>query len=232
MNRIVLVGRLESTPELRHTSTGIPVANFSLSVRRSIPNGQGRYERDIFRVVTWRKLAETCCRFLERGRMIAVDGKLQNRILQSPNGDRRIIVEIHADDVRFLEGAKPRNDVDAGRESETGDTGTAEQPVKEPESSGESENEVAGKEPEEKAVATMTPKEDPFLSRVKPLSCTASHAANTAILLNLSARRTPRKTALSAIVSFATRCTGNDVSGAEGNTTRRGGTHPCRNASS
>jgi len=117
MNRIVLVGRLESTPELRHTSTGIPVANFSLSVRRSIPNGQGRYERDVFRVVTWRKLAETCCRFLERGRMIAVDGKLQNRVLQSPNGDRRVIVEVHADDVRFLEGAKPRSEDNHKRES-------------------------------------------------------------------------------------------------------------------
>lgn len=112
MNRIVLVGRMESTPELRHTSTGIPVANFSLSVRRSIPNGHGKYERDVFRVVTWRKLAETCCRFLERGRMIAVDGKLQNRFLQSPNGDRRVLVEIHADDVRFLEGAKPRSESD------------------------------------------------------------------------------------------------------------------------
>jgi single-strand DNA-binding protein len=108
MNRIVLVGRLESTPDLRYTSTGIPVANFSLSVRRSIPNGQGRYERDVFRVVTWRKLAETCCKFLERGRMIAVDGKLQNRIMSAPNGDKRVVVEIHADDVRFLEGAKPR----------------------------------------------------------------------------------------------------------------------------
>ncbi len=120
MNRIVLVGRLETTPELRHTSTGIPVANFSLSVRRSIPNGQGRYERDIFRVVTWRKLAETCCRFLERGRMIAVDGKLQNRLLQNPNGDKRVIVEIHADDVRFLEGAKPRGDsAEAGNEEKS-----------------------------------------------------------------------------------------------------------------
>jgi single-strand DNA-binding protein len=127
MNRIVLVGRLESTPELRHTSTGIPVANFSLSVRRSIPNGQGRYERDVFRVVTWRKLAETCCRFLERGRMIAVDGKLQNRILQSPNGDRRVIVEIHADDVRFLEGAKPRSGTsrDAAEEPEAAEVATA-----------------------------------------------------------------------------------------------------------
>jgi single-strand DNA-binding protein len=114
MNRIVLVGRLESTPDLRYTSTGIPVANFSLSVRRSIPNGQGRYERDVFRVVTWRKLAETCCKFLERGRMIAVDGKLQNRVMSSPNGDKRIVVEIHADDVRFLEGAKPRGGFDNG----------------------------------------------------------------------------------------------------------------------
>jgi len=111
MNRVVLVGRLENSPDLRHTSTGIPVANFSLSVRRSIPNGQGRYERDVFRVVTWRKLAETCCRFLERGRMIAVDGKLQNRIMNSNGGDRRILVEIHADDVRFLEGARPRTDM-------------------------------------------------------------------------------------------------------------------------
>ncbi len=109
MNRIVLVGRLDNTPELRHTSTGIPVSNFSLSVRRSIPNGQGRYERDVFRIVTWRKLAETCCRYLERGRMIAVDGKLQNRNISRPGGERRIIVEIHADDVRFLEGAKPRS---------------------------------------------------------------------------------------------------------------------------
>ena len=117
MNRIVLVGRLESTPDLRYTSTGIPVANFSLSVRRSIPNGQGRYERDIFRVVTWRKLAETCCKFLERGRMIAVDGKLQNRIMSSQNGDKRIVVEIHADDVRFLEGAKPRGSVQNGEEA-------------------------------------------------------------------------------------------------------------------
>ncbi|HEX9745700.1 MAG TPA: single-stranded DNA-binding protein [bacterium] len=119
MNRVVLVGRLENTPDLRHTSTGIPVANFSLSVRRSIPNGQGRYERDIFRVVTWRKLAETCCRFLERGRMIAVDGKLQNRIMQGQVGDRRVVVEVHADDVRFLEGARPRSDSDSSYDSDS-----------------------------------------------------------------------------------------------------------------
>jgi single-stranded DNA-binding protein len=52
--------------------------------------------------------------------MIAVDGKLQNRFLQSPNGDRRILVEIHADDVRFLEGAKPRSEQDDRDQSREG----------------------------------------------------------------------------------------------------------------
>ena len=103
MNRIVLVGRLESKPEIRYTSSGIPVSNFSLSVRRSHPNSEGVWERDVFRIVTWRKLAETCCKYLEKGRMIAVDGKLQNRFINTHNNERRVMVEIHADDVRFLD---------------------------------------------------------------------------------------------------------------------------------
>lgn len=108
MNRIVLVGRLESKPEIRYTSSGIPVSNFSLSVRRSHPNSEGVWERDVFRIVTWRKLAETCCKYLEKGRMVAIDGKLQNRFINSHGNERRIMVEIHADDVRFLDHNRPQ----------------------------------------------------------------------------------------------------------------------------
>ena len=170
MNRIVLVGRLESTPELRHTSTGIPVANFSLSVRRSIPNGQGRYERDVFRIVTWRKLAETCCRFLERGRMIAVDGKLQNRNLQSPNGDRRVIVEIHADDVRFLEGAKPREtDRESNRETDRdSDRETDHEAVGEKIPEPVAETKEVAEEPQELTVTEKT--EAPVTSELDSVS--------------------------------------------------------------
>ncbi len=156
MNRIVLVGRLENTPELRSTSTGIPVANFSLSVRRSIPNGQGRYERDVFRVVTWRKLAETCCRYIERGRMIAVDGKLQNRILQSPNGEKRVIVEVHADDVRFLEGARPRSDA-SERESSERPAEPSETPVEQTETPEPAAVAVAVEEPAEQVKEITKP---------------------------------------------------------------------------
>lgn len=109
MNRIVLVGRLESKPEIRYTSSGIPVSNFSLSVRRSHPNSEGVWERDVFRIVTWRKLAETCCKYLEKGRMVAVDGKLQNRFINTHNNERRVMVEIHADDIRFLDYNRPQN---------------------------------------------------------------------------------------------------------------------------
>lgn len=113
MNRIVLVGRLENTPEIRYTSSGIPVSNFSLSVRRSHPNSEGIWERDVFRIVTWRKLAETCCKHLERGRWIAVDGKLQNRFITTQNNERRVMVEIHADDIRFLDFRQQHRDYDA-----------------------------------------------------------------------------------------------------------------------
>ncbi len=113
MNRIVLVGRLENTPEIRYTSSGIPVSNFSLSVRRSHPNSEGIWERDVFRIVTWRKLAETCCKHLERGRWIAVDGKLQNRFITTQNNERRVMVEIHADDIRFLDFRQQHRDRDA-----------------------------------------------------------------------------------------------------------------------
>ena len=117
MNRIVLVGRLENTPEIRYTSSGIPVSNFSLSVRRSHPNSEGIWERDVFRIVTWRKLAETCCKYLERGRWVAVDGKLQNRFITTNNNERRVMVEVHADDIRFLD-FRQQKDRDTARSTE------------------------------------------------------------------------------------------------------------------
>lgn len=115
MNRIVLVGRLENTPEIRFTSSGIPVSNFSLSVRRSHPNSDGIWEKDVFRVVTWRKLAETCCKYLEKGRWVAVDGKLQNRFFNTDDNERRVMVEIHADDIRFLDFRNIQRDSESDR---------------------------------------------------------------------------------------------------------------------
>jgi len=110
-----LVGRLENTPEIRYTSSGIPVSNFSLSVRRSHPNSEGIWEKDVFRIVTWRKLAETCCKYLERGRWIAVDGKLQNRFITTQSNERKVMVEIHADDIRFLDFRQQHRDHDTSR---------------------------------------------------------------------------------------------------------------------
>jgi hypothetical protein len=67
LNRIVLIGRLTRDPEMRFTTSGTAVANFTLAVDRQRPNAQGEREADFIRVVVWSKLAETCANYLGKG---------------------------------------------------------------------------------------------------------------------------------------------------------------------
>jgi single-strand DNA-binding protein len=102
LNRIVLIGRLVRDPELRYTSSGTPVSNFTLAVERNYTNKQGEREVDFIKIVTWRKLAETCAQHLGKGRLVAVDGRLQIR--KSENEKRTYInPEVVAENVRFLD---------------------------------------------------------------------------------------------------------------------------------
>jgi single-strand DNA-binding protein len=102
LNRIVLIGRLVRDPELRYTSSGTPVSNFTLAVERNYTNKQGERDVDFIKIVTWRKLAETCAQHLGKGRLVAVDGRLQIR--KSENEKRTYInPEVVAENVRFLD---------------------------------------------------------------------------------------------------------------------------------
>lgn len=103
MNRIVLVGRLVADPQLRFTQSGIAVANFRLAVDRPFTNQQGERETDFIDVVTWRRLAETCANNLGKGRLVAVDGRLQIRSYEAQDGTRRQAAEVVADTVQFLD---------------------------------------------------------------------------------------------------------------------------------
>ncbi|RQD74198.1 MAG: single-stranded DNA-binding protein, partial [Halanaerobium sp. MSAO_Bac5] len=67
LNRIVLIGRLTRDPELRYTSNGTPVCNFTLAVERNYTNRQGDRDVDFINIVTWRGLAENCARHLGKG---------------------------------------------------------------------------------------------------------------------------------------------------------------------
>ena len=106
LNVIVLIGRLTRDPELRHTAAGIPVAHFSLAVDRPFTNQQGERETDFIDVSCWRDLAEQVTRHLQKGRLVAVQGSLQIRKYETPEGQQRRAAEVNADRVRFLD--RPR----------------------------------------------------------------------------------------------------------------------------
>lgn len=108
MNRVILIGRLTRDPELRYTpANSVPVATFTVAVDRPFLNQKGEREADFIRIVAWRKLAETCANNLKKGRQVAVSGRLQVRSYDTPEGQRRSITEVVADEVKFLD--RPRN---------------------------------------------------------------------------------------------------------------------------
>ncbi len=106
LNRVILIGRLATDPELRYTQAGHAVTNFRLAVDRSFTNQQGEREADFFPIVTWRKTAEACAHNLQKGRLVAVEGRLQARSYQAADGGTRWITEVVADNVRFLDWPK------------------------------------------------------------------------------------------------------------------------------
>jgi single-strand DNA-binding protein len=110
INRIVLTGRLTRDPELRYTTTGRAVCNFTLAVDRRF-SSQGERETDFIDIVTWAKLAEVCANHLTKGRLVGVDGRLQIRSYETQEGQRRKVAEVVADNVAFLDRA--------GRETDT-----------------------------------------------------------------------------------------------------------------
>ena len=103
LNQIVLIGRLVRDPELRYTPNGVPVAGFALAVDRPFTNQQGQRETDFFDIVVWRKQAELVSNHLQKGRLVAVQGRLQVRSYETSEGQRRKVYEIVADRVAFLD---------------------------------------------------------------------------------------------------------------------------------
>lgn len=102
MNKVVLIGRLVRDPELRYTGNNLPVATFSIAVNRNFSNQAGEREADFINIVVWRKQAENCKNYLTQGSQVAIEGRIQTRNYDDPNGQRRYITEVVADNVEFL----------------------------------------------------------------------------------------------------------------------------------
>ncbi len=112
LNSVVLIGRLTRDPELRYTPNGIAVSTFTLAVNRNFTNKQGQREADFINIVSWRNTAEIVAKYLTKGSLIAVEGRIQTRNYENKEGRRIYVTEVVADDVRFLETRRDRGETD------------------------------------------------------------------------------------------------------------------------
>jgi len=106
LNKVILIGRLTRDPELRYTPSGVAVATFTLAVDRPFANQQGQREADFIRIKVWRKLAEVVANNLGKGRLVAVEGRLEVRTYDAQDGTKRSDNSVVADEVRFLDWPK------------------------------------------------------------------------------------------------------------------------------
>ena len=108
LNNVVLIGRLTNDPELRYTPSGVAVCKFTLAVDRPFTNS-GERETDFIPIVVWRRQAETCAEYLRKGNLCAVEGRIQTRSYENNEGRRVNVTEVVANNVRFLEPSRNKN---------------------------------------------------------------------------------------------------------------------------
>jgi single-strand DNA-binding protein len=107
MNNVVLIGRLTKDPELRYIpQSETAVANFTLAVDRP---GAKEKTADFIRIVAFGKTAELCERFLVKGRMVGVQGRIQTGSYKAQSGETRYTTEVYADRVEFIEWGEKGN---------------------------------------------------------------------------------------------------------------------------
>ena len=103
LNKFIGIGRLTKDPELKYLPNNIPTTNFTIAVNRPFENAQGEKETDYINVVVWRKQAENVAKYVSKGSLVAVDGRIQTRNYEDKDGKKVYVTEIVADNVQFLQ---------------------------------------------------------------------------------------------------------------------------------
>jgi single-strand DNA-binding protein len=126
LNKVMLIGRLGTEPELRYTQQGVSITTFRMAISRQWRDSDGNQRDDTewFTVVTWNRLAEICAEYLHKGARVYVEGRLQNRSWDdSQTGDKRYRTEIVANDMIMLDqrgGERHDQGYDIGSERSSG----------------------------------------------------------------------------------------------------------------
>ena len=105
MQKVILIGRLGSDPEIRSTPSGVTVCSFTLAV-----DGKKEGQTTWYKISAWRQLGESCARYLSRGKKCAVVGEFQPREYTAKDGTTRMSLDVQADEVEFLSPKQQGND--------------------------------------------------------------------------------------------------------------------------
>lgn len=103
INRVILVGRLTRDPELRKTNNGTAVSSFTLAVDNRSKDANGEKTTNFIPCIVWNQQAEIVTRFMHKGSLVGVDGRINQRTYESKEGKKVSVIEIMCDSVQFLE---------------------------------------------------------------------------------------------------------------------------------
>ena len=122
LNKVMLIGHLGNDPELRTTTSGQSVANFTLATNENFKDSNGNLQErtEWHRIITWGKLAEICNQYLKKGRQVYVEGRLQTRSWDdAKSGEKKYATEIVCSDMQMLGGQRDQGGVQNSNEGVT-----------------------------------------------------------------------------------------------------------------
>ena len=110
LNKVLLIGNLGKDPELKYTPSGAAVCTFSIATTERYKDKQGEQQETTtwHNIVTWRQLAEICGKYLEKGKQVYIEGKIQARSYDDRDGNKKYITEIVANEMQMLGGRGDR----------------------------------------------------------------------------------------------------------------------------
>jgi single-strand DNA-binding protein len=106
LNKVMVIGNLGADPEARYTANGTMVCEFRVAASDRFTDraGQRQERTEWFRVITYQRLAEICSQYLQKGRQVYVEGRLQTRSWDGQDGQKHYVTELIANTVQFLGG--------------------------------------------------------------------------------------------------------------------------------
>ena len=116
INSVVLVGRLTKDVEVRKTTSGLSLAQFTVACSRRFSRGENNQQQaDFINCVAWRQTADFLSSYAKKGNLVGVEGRLQTRTYDDKDGKRVYVTEVVCDNVQLLESRQAREGYDSNR---------------------------------------------------------------------------------------------------------------------